>query len=834
MSTANRLVSALILLKKTKEDIFYDRAHKLKLALLFIFPLVIFVFSSLIQIDKLSKRAEQLTNLEQLTALTIHLTALLHEFQKERGLTGMYLTSKGMQFSKALVQQKKLSDVSKKNLESYFKNKKQHYKSKELTQAFYVFYKQLNQLMHIRKLIIEVKMIESQGIDYYNVLNKRLLYIIGLIVKETVDTELTQAFYAYVHFLKAKEMTGLERAELGNAFTRGKFLPQEYQLWNKLESIQLLHYQEFNQLATSELREAFNNLSTELVFKQVLFLQSVAHKFSSSGDFGIDSYYLFDIYTKKINRLKWFEGKITQDLLRYSRSLKFESERSKRIWIAALAFTFIVVSIFGYYLIIDINRSVSRKLQEYQSLFENGSAAIVVVNPKTKNVLYSNHSFAKMMGFNHQQIPSLNMHNLLPKMQNNKILKQFDDLILAKTPMIEMVQFLRSDEHTFFADVSAFPLLIGNTQYMAINVVDITKRLTSKFKLEKSEQTLQKVLNSLNSAVTVIDPETLSLIYLNKLATEIREQNDEVEPIWPLLSPQAYRGGDINSLNKKYTSSELFYNKTKQDWYKVTVHWIHWIDGRLVCIRMLEDITERYDIELKNKQLLQENRLLLRRNYQLQEKERKNLATDLHDQLGQLLTGIKLQADFIYRQVITKELTLQVSAKSIIDATGELIKSTRTITNNLRPVILDQLGLTEALKELIQNWRRLKTNIEFKLNLNGDFYDLSDDIAITVYRIVQEALTNACKHANATQVKVSLSLIYSLKVESTSIQLNIEDNGEGFDSRDIHCQSMGLVNMRERTEALSGIFNLINNQNKGVEILVVIPIEASQQEALCY
>lgn len=221
------------------------------------------------------------------------------------------------------------------------------------------------------------------------------------------------------------------------------------------------------------------------------------------------------------------------------------------------------------------------------------------------------------------------------------------------------------------------------------------------------------------------------------------------------------------------------------------------------------------------------------RNYTLQERERKSIAGDLHDQLGQLLTGILLQTDFIAQCNAPVNERIAQSTSAIRTTTRELMSSLRNITDQLRPILLDQLGLIEALQDLISQWQVLMPKINFDFSPQNYPNNVSDLAEISIYRIVQETLTNACKHAKANTIRITIDVVEMGEDCGQKIALHIEDDGVGFDPNELHFNRLGLINMRERTEALNGTFKLMSRSGCGVSTHVTIPLQEHIEEAKC-
>jgi len=219
---------------------------------------------------------------------------------------------------------------------------------------------------------------------------------------------------------------------------------------------------------------------------------------------------------------------------------------------------------------------------------------------------------------------------------------------------------------------------------------------------------------------------------------------------------------------------------------------------------------------------LAENRKLARANTKIQESERRTLARELHDELGQYLNAVKVDATGLRNASagLTADGASRVAA--IVAIVDRLQATVRDILRRLRPPGLDELGLSAAIEDCVDGWQQRFPSVRYDLEMPRDLVHLGDDVNIAVYRIVQEALTNVAKHARASRVRVSLS---PPATDSTSIELRISDNGNGA-RRAAPSNGVGLVGMRERVEALGGRFEAGNAEPSGFRIVAMIPIGA--------
>jgi PAS domain S-box-containing protein len=234
------------------------------------------------------------------------------------------------------------------------------------------------------------------------------------------------------------------------------------------------------------------------------------------------------------------------------------------------------------------------------------------------------------------------------------------------------------------------------------------------------------------------------------------------------------------------------------------------------------DITDVTLMQTELASALEENRRLSQRSMQVQEEERRNLARELHDELGQSLNAIKVDAVTI-RDRSDNALEVQRSAKSIIEVSGQVYDVVRSLLQRLRPVALDELGLRSAVEYGIEQWQRRHTAVRCNFSAQGDLDGLSEEVNITLYRLAQECLTNVAKHAQATSVTIALAREPGGAQDGGAVRFGFEDNGRGFDPGRRR-QGLGLVGLRERVEALSGSFDLQSAPGQGVRVRASIPV----------
>lgn len=215
----------------------------------------------------------------------------------------------------------------------------------------------------------------------------------------------------------------------------------------------------------------------------------------------------------------------------------------------------------------------------------------------------------------------------------------------------------------------------------------------------------------------------------------------------------------------------------------------------------------------------QENLELTRRSLSIQEHERRHLARELHDELGQSISAIKAIAISIARQHPADE-RLRERAGSIVSTCDRIYGSVRTMMSRLRPAVVDELGLKPGLERAVDDWNAHHEDAFCRLAISGAI-ELDEDLRIGVYRIVQECLTNVAKHARASDVEVRLEVADTHG--GRSLRLHIRDDGRGFDPATTPA-GLGLSGMRERVATLAGEMRIDTAPGRGVDIRISVPL----------
>jgi signal transduction histidine kinase len=206
----------------------------------------------------------------------------------------------------------------------------------------------------------------------------------------------------------------------------------------------------------------------------------------------------------------------------------------------------------------------------------------------------------------------------------------------------------------------------------------------------------------------------------------------------------------------------------------------------------------------------------------LQEDERRNISRELHDQVGQLLTALRMELGNLeeLRHAPNEDFTKHLSEAKYL--TEDTLKTVRNISTGLRPSVLDELGLAPALKWQIRDFSR-RTGVDVDLRIDGNPDHLPDSHRICIYRVVQEALTNCARHSSATKVRVTLC------GRTDSVSVIVEDDGVGFDPAKGRERGLGLLGVEERVRELGGRVDIQSSPARGTSLRceLLLPAELS-------
>ncbi|HEV2827926.1 MAG TPA: PAS domain S-box protein, partial [Pyrinomonadaceae bacterium] len=347
--------------------------------------------------------------------------------------------------------------------------------------------------------------------------------------------------------------------------------------------------------------------------------------------------------------------------------------------------------------------------------------------------------------------------------------------------------------------------------------------------LRESEERYRLLFESNPQAMWVYDLETLRFLAVNEAA--VQHYGYSREDFLSMTVKDILPAEDIPALYESFSSScehvdaAGTWRHLKKDGslieVEITSHLLRF-DERQAELILAHDITERRQAEASRMHLLQ-------RLVTAQEEEQRRLSRELHDQTGQSLAALMLGLKSIEDSGQLREAARN-RLSQLQELTNQLARDVHQLASNLRPSALDDLGLHTALSNYVEEWSD-RTKIRADFHSNGLLKRrLPRQIETAVYRVVQEALTNVFKHANAKNVSVIL------KYRGNRMQAIVEDDGRGFDSELLASavngdRRLGLLGMQERVALVQGHLNIESRAGAGTTVIVHIPVSTEQAEA---
>jgi len=237
----------------------------------------------------------------------------------------------------------------------------------------------------------------------------------------------------------------------------------------------------------------------------------------------------------------------------------------------------------------------------------------------------------------------------------------------------------------------------------------------------------------------------------------------------------------------------------------------------------------KQDLENKVAERTRDYRKLIQKVNSIIEDERKTIAVEIHDELNASLIAVRLGSQTI-QQLAAKappgpEIEqIRDNAQAITKLALDLYANGRRLVRRLRPEVLDMLGLHGAVEEMVNHYR--SSGVHFEFHSKGDFSRISNELAISAYRIVQEALSNIMKHSNAGFARVSLVLLDA----DNALRIEVADDGEGFDPA-LASEGIGIIGMRERVFAVGGSIRVQSRPGEGTLVAITLPLADGTRRA---
>ncbi|HMF44111.1 MAG TPA: histidine kinase, partial [Polyangia bacterium] len=256
--------------------------------------------------------------------------------------------------------------------------------------------------------------------------------------------------------------------------------------------------------------------------------------------------------------------------------------------------------------------------------------------------------------------------------------------------------------------------------------------------------------------------------------------------------------------------------------------WNRWFENRIYpspegLSIFFTDVSQQVEAQEELRASNEQLRALAARLDAIREEERRGIAREIHDQIGQALTALKLDVGWLRGQLPAgAAAAVDERARSMETLVDQIIETARRVSASLRPVILEDLGLAAAIRSQARDFEQ-RTGVACDLDLPSDGVPIAPAVALSMYRIVQEALTNVARHARARQVQIGLT------VGGDTAVLTVADDGRGVTAEELgRSTSLGIVGIRERALAIGGEVTITGLPGRGTTLSVRVPTGAAR------
>src|SRR5262245_769651 len=391
-----------------------------------------------------------------------------------------------------------------------------------------------------------------------------------------------------------------------------------------------------------------------------------------------------------------------------------------------------------------------------------------------------------------------------------------------------VIAFMRATDAPWLIAIAiiADMVVIGTGIVLAAREVLVAEQRT-----EASQARLSAIVDSAMDAIITVD-EKQRIVLFNSAAEQLfRTRRDEMlganlDQLIPARFRDAHRG-HVDEFGRTGITSRRMGDMTTlwalrpgtDEEFPIEASISQVVEGgRRYFTVILRDITRRKQAENALLASKQELRELSARVLEAREDEKARIARELHDELGQLLTALKMDLSWLREQVRDAETAPKLEEMGrLLDQT---VSSTRRISADLRPLMLDDLGLADAASWLVDEFgKRYGINSRIDIAADGGLEHLSKNVATTVYRAIQESLTNIARHSGAKNAWVMLA------AENGGLEVEVEDDGCGIAPEDLaKARSLGLKGMRERIAFIGGSFEVARAPRGGTRLRIRVPL----------
>lgn len=497
-------------------------------------------------------------------------------------------------------------------------------------------------------------------------------------------------------------------------------------------------------------------------------------------------------------------------------------------------------SIGGLMGLIEVeNRLINTNLF-LKSILESSSSIAIMTSDLDGRIEYWNSGAEKIFGIAASEaIGRIGRELYLPKdepKQLEKLLELREILINKKQAVNSEFRCLRKDKSKFWLNTTISPLLDDSNNVSGFCSIgeDIDERKTAEISLKQSEELFRTVWENSADGMRLLDGSgrivMVNAAYCDLVQVPAQKLIGKFFN-FPYKDSQpehidVFQNRFITETFLSRQSVSITLHNGRKVPVELTNSFIRFGKDKKLLLSIFRNMTPHKKAETEIKKSREELRNLSAHLQTIREEERASISREIHDELGQFLTAFNLDLSWIEGMVSNKQRKLKERIKEMSNLINSTIETVQRISTDLRPALLDDLGLIPAIEWQIDEFQK-RTGIICKVNIDLFENDFGQEYSTTVFRILQETLTNIARHSQAKNVKITISKKYG------NLFLKVEDDGKGIPKESIiDPKSFGLIGMQERASIFEGTVNISSSKGKGTTVTLKIPLINAEEETI--
>ncbi len=468
----------------------------------------------------------------------------------------------------------------------------------------------------------------------------------------------------------------------------------------------------------------------------------------------------------------------------------------------------------------EAQRKISESEEKYRTLVEQAVDAIALYDFEGK-ILDVNTGSVQLLGYEKEELMRMQLSDILTE-EEIKVKPVRYDVLEQGESTVKQRSMRKKDGSVIQTEVRSQQLPDG--RFLSV-IRDLTERLKAQQQIEKEKELSDSIISSLPGVFYFFDHTGKFLRWNKKFELVTGYTGEEISRMHPL---EFFEGEDKERISTRIAevfekgisdAEAYFITKTgeKIPYYFTGASIIN--EGILCLLGTGIDISDRKKAELELETSYDAVRKLTEYLQNVREEERTHIAREIHDELGQQLTVLKMDVSWLNKKIISPDNAIREKMQELLIMLDETVRTVRRISSELRPSLLDDLGLTAALEWQLKEFEKrsgIKTNFEAP----EKEIRLPNNVKTAFFRIFQESLTNVARHSEAK------TLLVSLGSRDNKFVLSIIDDGKGFDKQKMaEKRTLGILGMQERSSMIGGSYKITGQPGRGTTVEVAISLD---------